>query len=147
MKNKKILKKPIGIFWSLVMVFVLIMSYFLIPFSHEIRRALFPVIAVLALVFSVLGLMLIFYTKKLKIKGKLRTYFVLVGVSPIGSFISVIFHNFAYGLGIVLFGTDFWERLGFGDEPLFFILALLVFPLLFLIGMVGSIIILFRKRK
>ena len=56
-------------------------------------------------------------------------------------------HNAIYALFIVLFGADFWERTGLGDEPFFFILALIVCPIAFLVGVIGSIILFIKTRK
>ncbi|MBU0708367.1 hypothetical protein KJ596_01290, partial [Patescibacteria group bacterium] len=58
----------------------------------------------------------------------------------------VILHNLVYGLFIVLFGADFWERIGLGDEPVLFLLAIFVCPIAFLIGVVGSAILLLKRR-
>ena len=38
------------------------------------------------------------------------------------------------------FGEGFWERIGIEDEPVFFILAIVVCPLGFLVGTIGSIV-------
>ena len=46
---------------------------------------------------------------------------------------------------IRLFGNDYWGP--DGDEAFFFILAVLVLPALFIIGSIGSIILLVIKRS
>jgi len=56
---------------------------------------------------------------------------------------AAILHNLVYGLFILLFGEGFW---GEGDEAFFFIIALIVCPILFLIGTIGSFILI-RKKK
>jgi len=56
-------------------------------------------------------------------------------------------HNLFYGLFIVWFGADFWERTGLVDEPFFFILALIVCPIAFLVGVIGSIVLFIKKKK
>ena len=50
----------------------------------------------------------------------------------------VLMHNLVYGLFIQLFGEDFW---GNGDEPIFFILAVIVIPLYFTISIIYTIYI------
>jgi len=132
------------VFWILVGIFIIIVSYFAIPFAHEIKRALFPYMAVIAFVFFLLGGLLTYYTIKLKIKGKLKWFLILTGASPMIFLISVLLHNFFYGLFIYLFGENFWNG---GDEPFFFILALIVCPIVFLIGIIGSMIIMFKKKN
>jgi len=56
-------------------------------------------------------------------------------------------HNIIYGLFIVLFGADFWERTGLGDEPFFFILVLIVCPIAFLVGVIASIVLFIKKKQ
>ena len=82
-------------------------------------------------------------TIKLKIKGRLKTFLLLTGGSAVGFLVSVKLHNLIYALGIIIFGEGIW---GGGDEAFFFIVTLFVCPLLFLIGMIGTLI-LFLKEK
>lgn len=84
-------------------------------------------------------------TYKLKIKGKQKLFLILTGVAPVIALISVILHNFVYGLMIYLFGENFWGT--GGDEAFFFILALIICPIIFLISVIGNIVIMFRKIK
>jgi len=56
-------------------------------------------------------------------------------------------HNLFYALFIIWFGTDFWERTGLGDEPFFFILALIVCPIAFLVGVIGSTVLFIKKKQ
>ncbi|MFC1702993.1 hypothetical protein ACFLZO_00835, partial [Patescibacteria group bacterium] len=79
-------------------------------------------------------------------KSRTRMYLLLTGLSAVGIFVSMILHNVIYGLSIVLFGDGFWDRIGMGDEPVFFFLAILVFPLAFIIGVGGSTIGLLRRK-
>ena len=124
-------------FWFLISIFVIIAAYFFTPFMNEIKRDLFPIIAVLGIIFFISGGVLIYYTIKLKIEGKLKTFLIITGITPIAALISVILHNFVYGLMIYFFGEDFWKG---GDEPFFFIIGLIVCPIAFIIGAIGSIV-------
>jgi hypothetical protein len=90
---------------------------------------------------------LIFVALKLTIKGKLKKYLILTGASVTGIPISAILHNLIYGLFIYFFGKNFWDRIGLKDEPVFFFLAIIVFPILFLIGMTGCIVMFVKDRK
>ena len=73
---------------------------------------------------------------RLKILG----IFLLVTGISLGVFIiSVFLHNVIYGLCILWFGEDFWGRNGAGDEPVFFIIALLS-VLSFAVGLIGSLV-------
>jgi len=134
-------------FWALVGIFVVIASVIVIPAPVFIKRKIFPFIAVFGIAFFLLGLGLIFLTLKQKVEGMLKRFLLLTGASSAGSFVSVLLHNFIYGLLIYWFGTDFWDRIGLGDEPFFFSLAIIVCPIGFLIGAVGSIVLFIKKRK
>ena len=54
--------------------------------------------------------------------------------------LSVLLHNLIYGLFY-----DYFRRTG-GDEPVFFILAVIVIPLYFIISLVYTVIRLVRSR-
>jgi hypothetical protein len=53
---------------------------------------------------------------------------------------SFVLHNLVYGLMIHWFGKDFWERKRLHDEPFFFVMAVFICPIGFLVGAVGSIV-------
>ena len=62
-------------------------------------------------------------------------------LSELSNFIiSVFLHNAIYGLFIHFFGTDFWDRTGVKDEPVFFLIALLS-VVGFAVGIIGSLVI------
>ena len=70
----------------------------------------------------------------------LRIFLLVAGISLAAFIISVVLHNVIYGLFIHWFGEDFWERIGIGDEPVFFIVALLS-VVAFAVGIIGSLVI------
>lgn len=134
-------------FWALVGIFVVIASAIVIPAPVFIKRRIFPFIAFFVIAFFLLGLGLIFLTLKQKVGGMLKKFLILTGASSAGFFVSVLLHNFIYGLLVYWFGADFWDRIGLADEPFFFFLAIIVCPVGFLIGAVGSIVLFIKKRK
>ena len=138
-------KSLILTFLALVISFLLILSVLFIPAIRELFRGsllfLLPFI-----VFSLLGVVLIILTVRGKVEGLLKKFLVLTGASSAGIFISILLHNLIYGLFIHWLGSNFWERVGIGDEPFFFFLAIIVCPIGFLVGVVGSIV-LFLKQK
>jgi len=72
---------------------------------------------------------------------KMLKIFLLVAGISFGTFIiSVFLHNAIYGLFIVWFGEDFWDRIGVGDEPVFFFISLLAIVAL-AVGIIGSLVI------
>ncbi len=134
------------IFWALVGVFVVIASVFLIPAARELLMG-FAFLIASGTVFFLLGVALIFLTVREKVRGKLKKFFILTGASSAGFFVSFLLHNAIYGLPIYWFGADFWKG---GDEPFFFVMATVVCPVGFLVGVVGSIVIAikeFRRAK
>ena len=75
------------------------------------------------------------------------TFLILTGASATGSLVSVFLHNAIYALFIEWFGVGFWERIGMGDEPFFFILATIICPIAFLVGAIGSIVLFIKKKR
>ena len=133
------------IFCVLIGIFVALISAMFIPIFREFIGFSFMVTLVFG--FFVLGIALIFLTLKRNVKGVLKRFLILTGASAAGILVSILLHNFFYGLFIILFGTDFWDRIGLGDEILFFFMGILICPITFLIGVVGSIIMYFKERK
>ena len=133
------------IFWALVGVFIVIVCLFFIPPFRDLLAGselfLIPFV-----VFFLLGVALIVLAVKEKVGETLRKFFLLTGASSTGVFVSILLHNLVYGLFIYFFGEGFWDRIG-GDEPFFFIMALIVCPLGFLVGVVGSIVLGIRNLR
>jgi len=134
-----------AIFWALVVVFVFIVGYIMIPIFSRYMGFYFIIVS--GIIFFLLGIALIFLSVKEKMDKLLKKFLILTGASAIGIPIGVILHNLFYALFILLFGADFWERTGLGDEPFFFILALIVCPIAFLVGVIGSIVRFLKTRK
>jgi hypothetical protein len=132
-------KSLILTFWALVGTFILIVGEFFIQAVGELfEDPLFFLLPII--VFSLLGAVLIFLTLKQKVEGVLKKYLLLTGISAVGFFISIFLHNVIYGLFIYLFGSDFWTRIAVEDEPLFFMIAVFVCPVGFLVGAIGSVV-------
>jgi len=127
-------------FYSLIITFILIIIYFLIPFPSTIQRASFLLLAILGVIFLVLGVMLIFISRKEK--GKLRLFLMSTGISAVAPLVSTILHNLFYALSIT------FENFKYLFEALhatFFIIAMIIAPIVFIAGIIGSII-LFNKK-
>ncbi len=135
--------KPATIFYALVGVLVVIACVIAIPVPRNMMLIFFLIFGT---AFFLLGLALIFFTLKQKVRGWLKKFLILTGASSSGFFIFAILHNVIYGLFILLFGEEFWNFCG-GDEPFFFIIAVLVCPIGFLVGVVGSIVLLIKNSK
>ncbi|MBN1502304.1 hypothetical protein JW930_02065 [Candidatus Woesearchaeota archaeon] len=113
------------LFYSLLIAFAIMLFFFFMqPF--------FYFAAFFGLIVTILGIMLIIKARKIKNKPA-RRFLYLTGVGASGILVCSILHNLVYALFIVLFGQGFWK-----DEPVFFIIALIICPLLFLIGTIGT---------
>ncbi len=97
-------------------------------------------------VFSISGVVLVWKTCRQQIKGRLRWFLLLAGGSGSAFFVSVVLHNLVYALMIGLMGQGFWEKVGVPDEPVFFLIALILCPILLVIGVAGSGWYLFIKK-
>jgi hypothetical protein len=121
------------IFWAMVAVFIIIVcSMFIgIPTGGEPQayNMLLPGIAI----FFILGVVLLTLTVKTKVEGKLKTFLLLTGASSTGLLVFVVLHNIVSGLFNI-------------EEPVFFILAIPVCPLGFLVGAVGTIVITVKNK-
>lgn len=84
--------------------------------------------------------LLVFAIKRIQ-KGLLRRFLLTAGASLVGFPIFAVLHNLVYGLFIYLFGADFWSRTGIEDEPVFFIIAVIICPLGLLVGAIGSLVL------
>jgi hypothetical protein len=132
------------VFWIMVVVFIIIiLSMFTgglfagrVPFGYII----FPAFVI----FVGLGIALIVLTVKKRPRGIRKTFLILTGASAVGIPVFAVLHNLVYALLILIFGEDVWGSLG--DEPVFFTLAVIVCPVAFLVGAVGTIVLAVRDR-
>jgi hypothetical protein len=133
------------IFWALVAVFVILVGamFVLVPLagSFPLGYIVFPAGAV----FLGLGVALLVLTVKKKVEGVLRKFLLLTGAAAVGLPVFAVLHNLVYALFIKLFGADFWGSMG--DEPVFFILATMVCPIAFLVGIVGTIVLAVKNKS
>ena len=133
------------IFWALVGVFIVIVCLFSIQAFRDLLLGSELFLAPIA-VFFLLGVALIFFTVREKVRGIHKKFLLLTGASAVGFFVSILLHNAIYGLFIYWFGADFWDRIGTGDEPFFFLVAIIICPIGFLVGVVSSIVLAFKSK-
>ena len=124
----------------------MVVGEFFIPAVRKIFRDA-GLFLVPSIIFSLTGGVLVFLISKEKERGLLRNFLLLTGISSAGFLIFILLHNFIYGFFSYWLGPDFWERIGLRDEPLFFLLAIIVCPTGFLIGAIGSIILFIKRKK
>jgi len=141
MKTKSLVEKR---FYFLLKIFIIIVAYFFIPHSppfNYISTALFPIVAIVGLVFLVQGIKLALIARKEK--GKLKLFLMLTGISAVAPLPFALLHNVFYGLAIAF---ENFKSLFNALSAASFIIAIIVAPLIFIVGIVGSII-LFKKDK
>jgi hypothetical protein len=129
-------------FWALLAVFLLIVCFFVISAFSELLHGLW-FLSPFAL-FFLLGIALIVFSARGSASGGLKKFFLLTGASAAGILVSIVLHNLVYGLFEHFAGADFWNG---GDEFFFFTLAVIVCPLGFLVGVVGTIVLSVKKLK
>ena len=132
------------IFWALVGVFIVLVGLVITPrpfFPGWIESGLLFSIPIA--LFALLGITFLVLTIKGETKGISRKFQLLTGASAIGMPVSIFLHNAIYRL-FKFFGAEFWNG---GDEPVFFIIAIVVCPLGFLVGAVGNIVLAVRRHR
>jgi hypothetical protein len=131
------------LFWVLVAAFAALVLTVLFPDVLDFFRPLF--LSLMALCF-LLGLALLILSVRWHARTLLRTFWLLAGASTAGFALGSVLHNVFYALATI---TDNWPILHQSMEVLevgFFVIAVLLCPLAFLVGMVGAIVLLVRRR-
>ena len=131
--------KTIFLLWVVFLIVTVV--FFFLPITD------FLFTAVPGIIFLLLGIALIVLIAKSGLRGLLKKFLLITVAAPIGAVVSVALHNFIYGVFIYFFGADFWERTGIGEEPVFFTIAIFICPVAFLVGVVGSIVLLIKARR
>lgn len=133
-----------AVFWVLIAIFILLVSSFIIisEILEQMFQMFFPFIAILAFIFFFLGIVLIILTVKAEVKGKLKGYLILIGASAIGILAGAVLHNFYYALAMIT-GSSLAEIY----HVTFFLIAIPICPICFLVGAIGSIMLFKKKRK
>ena len=143
MENKKnrIYISTLVIFWITFAFFILVISnIFVMNAIDQFNRFLFFSSGI---VLFCLGIALIVLASKAKFNKISKAFFILTGASAAGIVVGSVLHNLVYALFIKLFGEGFW---GMGDEPVFFIFAIIVCPLALLVGIIGGIVLIAKKK-
>lgn len=135
-----------AVFWALVVIFVIVACVMAIPvLRHYVMGPTFLITVGAAL--FLLGMALIWLTLKARVAGALKKFLILTGAPAVGFPVSVLLHNAFYGLGIMAEHITVLRYLMEVLHIAFFILAIFVCPLGFLVGAVGSVVILIQRRK
>jgi hypothetical protein len=122
----------IWVFFSLLVLSVVVAILF---FAR--KHAKFVFLAAILFALALLGGALILLTLEQDVGGSLRIFLILAGVAPAAMIASIILHNAISGLLTSLLNRDF-------EEAVFFLIALFGCPAVFLVGVVGSLVLIIR---
>ncbi|HIE17201.1 MAG TPA: hypothetical protein EYP71_03295 [Dehalococcoidia bacterium] len=142
-------KSVLPLFWTLLGIFLLMAATMPLTelldesFGFDLAPLLLPIFGLLLFV---LGLALAVVVATADINGTRKRLLIIAGSAAAGIPVSAILHNLVYAALVLWFGEDFWQRTGMGDEPFFFMMAVLVCPLVYLGGTVGSFVLMVRGR-
>lgn len=135
--------------WSLIAVFILIIiEMFTLGMDTGIIRTItIYSMFILWFLFFSLGIILVVLTYKSKVKGKLRIYLLLTGISSLMFPIGAVLHNVFYALATIFENIIILRYLMNFLDGLFFLIAVPISQILFLVGIIGSIIMFKKERE
>lgn len=145
-RSRQLTRLLLATFCATVVIFAFLLVFIfaqnLIYDSNRYFEAIFfPGISLL----FILGIVLIIMSGRSCLKRGIKVAFILTGVSAVGMPACAVLHNLFYAVFILLFGDDFWSLHG-ADEAMFFILALIVFPVLLVISSIWGTVLIARSR-
>lgn len=139
------MKKSILItFWALVGFFIVVVCQLFIPACRDLFRGSLLFLSPM-LVFSLLGAVLLVLALREKTGGRLSKFLFLAGASSAGFFVAVLLHNAFYALAVVSQNLTVLKYIFEGLDVFFFFVSVLICPIAFLVGMMGSIVLLLKK--
>ena len=132
------------LFKVLVILSILVMLNMLVP---DIGLMTGPYVFILWILHFVTGVGLIVTTYKEKITGKRKFYLLLSGFSSAGFLLGVVLHNLLYALGTITENLVIVNKIINFFEIAFFLAATIISPVGFIVGMVGTLIILKKSQS
>ena len=139
-------KAIISVFWTLVVVSALIVTFMLITMLADIESFSFLFIVVPAILLSASGIALIILAARNIRQRLLRSFFLLTGSSATAITLSAILHNLVYALIVYLADKGLFTLPDNFDEPFFFMIAIIVAPLGLVVGIIGTAILIYGKK-
>lgn len=133
------------VFYTLTASFLVVAGVILIPTLRG--NISFLYLAILGILMFVLGIALIILAVKQKLEKKLKRYLLLTGASAVGLFAGTILHNFFYALEVVTKDLSLLSKLMGIISAAFFIISLFIAPIGFLIGAIGTAMLLFGNKQ
>ncbi|MCK4829473.1 hypothetical protein KA005_77830 [bacterium] len=143
MKKIKILSSQF-LFYALMILSILVTLGMLFP---DIVRMVGPYIFILWIPHFVIGVGLIVTTYREKITGKRKFYLLSSGFSSAGFLLGVVLHNLLYALGTITENLVIVNKIINFFGVAFFLAATIICPIGFIVGMVGTLIILKKSQS
>ena len=144
--NKKINNAVKIMFWVMVAIFIIVITGIFTPnlgdyISFEISFFVLGGIAVL------LGIAILILAARSGYDKIAKTFLILSGSSMAGILVGSLLHNLIYGL-VIEFGrgSKIIENVGGFTEAAFFIIGTIISPLGFIVGAIGTIVLIAKKR-
>ncbi len=138
----------INILYALIASFILVLLTILAPSSFpEIEGRMFLVFLLgFGGAFMVLGFILAILARKWVKNKRLKTFLMLAGFSS-GSFLILsVLHNVFYGVAEVFEDIVIIRYIATVLEVVSFLASIIVVPITFLVGVVGSLVVHFKGR-
>ena len=132
------------LFKVLVILSILVTLNMLIP---NIGRMTGPYVFILWILHFAAGVGLIITTYKEKISGKRKFFLLLSGFSSASFLLGVVLHNLLYALGTITENLGILNKIINFFEVAFFLAATIICPVGFIVGMVGTLIILKKSQS
>ena len=134
----------IVIFWILIVDFFIILCQLFLPiFGFLLAGSI--VFFIPMTIFCLLGLILLILISGKKEKNELKKFLILTGASAVGFFVFVILHNAFYALNTTTGNSFILNYLVEGLQVISFLIAVFVCPISFIVGVIGSIILLIKE--
>lgn len=128
-----------GVAGLTVLVFLILL---LTVVTRYVRGHLAFTLALCA-VLGVLGLTLVILTLQIKDSGWRRAWLLLMGCAAAGIPLCIVLHTVVYSLVVKIYGEGAWGP--GGDEPVLFVIGVLVLPVVFVIAAIGSALTFWRS--
>lgn len=131
------------IFFFLIVFFGLSLLVIFSDYARDWAGDMFLPIFVL---FSILGVFLVFLVFKENIGRKKKKFLLLTGYSASLVFVSILLHNAFYALGLFFEDSSLLGFLMQKMSVFFFFLSIIILPFLFLMGALGVICLSLKKK-
>ncbi len=134
------------IFEALILIFLFVVGQvFIVPIRNLVKGS--ELFLVPFIMFFLLGIALIYFALKKEKNLSLRRRLLITGISAASFLVGIIFHNLFYGLAVItrsfFFLNYFFEIM----HVIFFLFAVLVSPIAFIIGAVGTAYMILSNKK